>query len=125
MKTLCMLGVFVAVQVLVVQNVNAQRLTERYIPIGKSPGLSGKNTSIATIDTVDTQQGTMTCTGPSGTITVKVDQNTKIWLDRSKQKLTTLEYSLGDCRKGQIVEVKFRNNDRGIGVAEWIKVATP
>jgi len=122
MKTLYMLWVLTLVPLLSVTDANAQELTERYIPIGKSPGLSGKHTSIGTVDTVNVQGGTLISANSSGVTSVKVDKNTRIWLDRSKQGLTNLKCSLGECRRGQIVEVKFRNNDRANGVAEWIKV---
>jgi hypothetical protein len=101
----------------------AQKQTERYIPIGKSPGLSGKYTIIAAVDVMDMREGTLTCTDTAGTVTVKIDEKTRIWVDRSAQGLTALDGAPGDCRKGQIVEIKFRNNERRIGaVAEWIKV---
>lgn len=123
MKTLCMLGVIALVTTFTATNVYAQRFTERYIPIGQSPGLSGKHTIVGKIDEVDLQRATLTCTYPSGTIAARVDKNTMIWVDRSKLKLTTLEGSLADCKKGHLVEVKFRNNERRTGaIADWIKV---
>ncbi len=118
-----MLGVIALVTTFTATNVSAQRFTERYIPIGQSPGLSGKYTIVGTVDAVDMQRGTLTCTYLSGTIAARVDKATKIWIDRSKRKLTNLEGSLTDCKKGHLVEVKFRNNERRAGVvADWIKV---
>ena len=123
MNTLRLIGTLAIVSFFSIGSVYAQKSTERYIPVGRSPGISGKYTSVGTIDAVDMNQRTMTCSDASGTMTVKVDENTKIWVDRSKQKLTNLKGSLGDCQHGQVVEVKFRNNIREPGaVADWIKI---
>lgn len=103
-------------------NVYSQKSTERYIPLGKSPGLSGKQTVMGTVTAVDARRGTLTCTDSTGTIIVKVDKNTKIWVDRSDQRLMNVTGSLEGCRAGHAVEVKFRKNDRQAAVAEWIKV---
>lgn len=123
MKSLKSLRMFAFCVLIAVSSGYAQKVTERYIPIGKSPGLSGKHTSIGPIGAVDVHRGTLTYADSSGTVTVKVDKKTKIWLDRSKQKLMNMEGSLSECKKGNIVEVKFRNNERREGAAaEWIKV---
>lgn len=101
---------------------HAQESTERYIPIGQSPGLSGTFTVIGDVDSVDVKRGTLTCVDPQGAVAVAIDENTKIWLDRSKQGLSNVPGPLGYCRKGHVVEVKFRDNDRRARIAEWIKV---
>ena len=38
-----------------VSHVHGQKATERYIPIGQSPGLSGKYTYIGSIECIDAQ----------------------------------------------------------------------
>jgi len=126
MRTRHGLWILTLIPFVVMTEANAQKQTERYIPIGKSPGLSGKHTSIATVDVMDMRDGTLTCTDTAGTVTVKIDKKTRIWVDRSAQGLTAVDGAPGDCRKGQVVEVKFRNNERRNGVvAEWIKVKAP
>jgi hypothetical protein len=123
MKMQHIFGVLAVLTLLATTCVHAQKATERYIPVGKSPGISGKYTSIGTIDSVNMDERTLTCTDSSGTITVKIDKNTKIWIDRSKQKLQNMEGSLYNCQQGEVVEVKYRNNNRQPGaVADWIKV---
>ena len=104
-------------------SVVVQRSTERYITVGQSPGISGKYTTLGKIEAVDTLLRTVTCTYAGGSITVNVDSATRIWVDRSNQKLSSLKGSLGYCKQGQVIEIKFRNNDRHPGaIADWIKV---
>jgi hypothetical protein len=123
MNTHRMCGTLALLTLFSFTGVYAQKSTERFIPVGKSPGISGKYTSVGTIDAVDMDQRTLTCSDSSGTITVKVDEKTKVWVDRSKQKLPSLKGSLADCHQGQVVEVKYRNNEREPGaIADWIKI---
>jgi hypothetical protein len=101
----------------------AQRATERYIPIGQSPGLSGKHTVIGTISAVDVKGRTLTCSYETSTITMKVTDRTKIWLDKSKVKQANLAGSFTDCIVGRRMEAKYVDNDRRAGAeVEWIKV---
>ena len=84
--------VWLAVAVLLLAAATAahgQRLTEMFIPIGESPGLSGKHTIIGTISAVDAKTRIITCVYGSETITAKVTDRTRIWLDRSKAKLSS------------------------------------
>ena len=100
-----------------------QKTTERFIPIGESPGLSGKYTKIGNIDAVSTQDRTMTMSAPSGTYTVRIAEETHIWLDKSKIKSTSQEGVFSDLQAGRMVEVKYKDNDLE-GPAEWVKVQT-
>jgi hypothetical protein len=103
-----------------------QRLTEMYIPIGQSPGLSGKHTLIGTIGAVDAQSRLVTCAHDSGTATVQVTDRTRIWLDRSKAKLPNRKGTLADLVAGRRMEAKYVGNERKPGgEAEWIKVEAP
>lgn len=100
----------------------AQEATERFIPVGQSPGLSSHYTYMGTIERVDTASQTVTVSGPQGQRTIAITQNTKIWLDRSALKQTALTGTIADLREGTIVEVKYtdyQTKDR----AAWIKVA--
>ncbi|MGH7273549.1 MAG: hypothetical protein ACREIQ_03705 [Nitrospiria bacterium] len=98
-----------------------QKATEMYIPLGQSPGLSGKYTLIGVIEKFNVQEQTISVVGPSGTRTVKITNRTKIWLDRSKLKLTNLKGSSTDLKIGRRVEVMYEDYDRK-EFAEWVKV---
>lgn len=100
-----------------------QKSTEIFIPIGQSPGLSGKHTVIARVQVVDAAQRSMTVVDAAGAVvTVRADPKTAVWLDRSQVKLPNRKGDLSDCRKDMTVEVKYRNNDAGATAVEWIKV---
>ncbi len=102
---------------------HAQKATEIYIPIGKSPGLSGKTTVIGTIDSVLAQERTMTIRGQGRTWSVKIEACTDIWIDRSRLLRTNLYGTVADCRPGRLVEIKFQDNrPRDGATCEWIKV---
>lgn len=101
----------------------AQKLTEKFIPIGKSPGLSGKWTLIGKVESVNVQKKTMTCAGAEGrSHVVKITEQTRIWLDNSQLSRTNQVGALTDCKKGRAVEVKFAVKEHKEGPAEWIKV---
>lgn len=97
-----------------------QMITERYIPIGESPGVSGKLSTIGVISNVDSGARTVTVDGASGSRTYRVDDKTYIWLDRSGWRLTNLVGSYRDCSVGQRVEIMHRRDDEN--AAYWIKV---
>ena len=102
-----------------------QKATEIFIPVGQSPGLSGKHTVIARIQALNAADRSMTVMDAAGAaVTVRPGPQTQIWLDRSKLKQPNRKGSYTDYRKYLLVEVKYRNNDRQAGVVEWIKVQT-
>ena len=100
--------------------------TEQFIPIGQSPGLSDKYTFIGTIEKVDIRNKLLKIKGEVETRQVRITAKTKVWLDRSKLKMTNLRGDPGQIRKGQRIEVKYTDIKRKRD-AEWIKVeiATP
>ena len=100
---------------------HAQKATEQYIPIGKSPGMSQKYTSLGTIDSVSVRQRTVTIVEPNARRTVSITDKTNIWLDRSKLKLPNLRGGFADLQKGRRVEVKYLDPESR-QVAEWVKV---
>ena len=100
---------------------HGQAQTERFIPFGQSPGLSDKHTLIGVIEKVDIQTETIMVGGPSGFQTIKFTERTKIWLDRTPLKKTNLKGSAHDFRKGQRVEIKYKDLERK-DFADWIKV---
>jgi hypothetical protein len=102
-------------------SVYAEKATELYIPIGQSPGLSGKYTVMGKIDQVNPKNQTIKMSGASGSYTVKMTKNTSIYLDRSKAQLSNIYGTLADCKGGDLVEVKFEDNSHSKPI-EWIKV---
>lgn len=99
----------------------AQKLTEQYIPIGQSPGISGEYSYVGQIESVDANNRTVTVRGPEGTRTIKVTDKTWIWLDRSQQRRPNLYGKMSDLQPGRRVEVKYTEYQRK-DTAEWIKV---
>lgn len=106
---------------------SAQQTTEQYIPIGQSPGLSGKYTVIGKLQSVNAQERTFTIAGTTGALNVRITERTKIWLDRSKLQQPNLQGTFADLRTGATVEVKPEGHERSVssGPAEWIKVQIP
>ena len=99
----------------------AEKATELYIPVGKSPGLSGKYSATGRIEQVNYQNNTLSMSSGSGTYTVRVSERTMIFLDRSKMRQPNLYGSFADCKKGMMLEVRFEKDERG-RPAEWIKL---
>ena len=102
-------------------SVQAEKETELYIPIGHSPGLSGKYTVMGKIDQVDSKNQSIIMSGSSGSYSVQLTPDTSIYLDRSKAKLPNPYGTLADCKAGDTFEVKFEDNSHN-KPAQWIKV---
>ena len=102
----------------------AQKTTERYIPIGQSPGLSGEYTKIGNIEAVSAQEQALTMSDASGSYSVQLAEDTHIWLDKSKLGSTNEVGAVSDLQAGRRVEVKYKDNDPH-GAAEWVKVEIP
>ena len=101
--------------------VHGQEMTEMYIPIGQSPGVSGKSSLIGTIDSVNLQKQTLAVSGLTGIQAVVLTERTRIWLDRTQARLSNQVGTLANLQKGLKVEVKFRDADQK-RIAEWVKV---
>ena len=101
-----------------------QKATERYIPVGKSPGISGKYTYIGQIERVDSENRTIVVAGPEGNRTITVTDATKIWLDRTQEKLSNQRGGMGDLQPGRRVEVNYVDYEKKER-ADWIKVVIP
>ena len=97
----------------------AQRATERFIPIGKSPGLSGIGTTIGEIRAVEPGPRRITVGGEGGSVTVTVTDATRIWVDRSPSGQASLAGSFDDLARGRLAEVHPAPEGPG---ADWIKV---
>jgi hypothetical protein len=115
-------GIGVAVALLgAISPAHGQKETERFIPIGLSPGVSQKQASIGEIAEVDAAGRTVTVAEQAGRRTVKITEKTRIWLDRTKLKQANLSGSFTDLQKGRRVEVKYEDPGRR-QIAEWVKV---
>lgn len=100
----------------------AQMMTERYIPIGQSPGISGKYSYTGQIESLDTSNRTVTVRGEQGSRTIKVTEKTWIWLDRSQQRQPNVRGVMSDLQPGRRVEIKYTDYQTK-DTAHWIKVA--
>lgn len=98
----------------------AQEATERFIPIGQSPGLSGKQTMLGEIRSVDAEARTIEVATSDRTYRVAVTDATRIWVDRSQEKLPAVPGTMADCQQGREIEVKPQDGNEN--VADWIKV---
>ncbi|MDH3593839.1 MAG: hypothetical protein OEU09_07435 [Rhodospirillales bacterium] len=98
--------------------VEGQMMTEQFIPIGQSPGLSSTHTDIGEIETVDPAARRITLGGRSIAVTAR----TRIWLDRSALRQANVTGGFADLRQGRRAEVKYEDAARRVS-AEWIKVA--
>jgi hypothetical protein len=106
---------------------HGQKATEQYIPIGQSPGVSGKYTSLGVIAETNSKDQTIVISEPSGARTVKLTSRTRIFLDRTSLKLSNLRGVFADLQKGRRAEVKYLDPDRRSEsvksqIADWVKV---
>ncbi len=102
-------------------NAHGQQTTEQYIPVGQSPGVSGVYSYIGQIESADASNRTVTVSGPEGARTIRVTEETSIWLDRSELRLTNQTGSMADLQPGRRVEVKYADEETK-ETAAWIKV---
>ena len=102
-------------------DIHAQKETEVFIPVGKSPGVSGKFSVIGRVESVNWSDSSVTINQDGGMKNVRITRNTKIYLDRSKLKLTNRKCSMSDCKPGRLVEAKYKDNKPGNSI-DWLKV---
>ncbi len=115
-------GLTILVALLVnVSPVQGQETTERYIPVGHSPGLSNKYTYIGHIEEVDLQNQTISVRNEQETRTIRLTPQTRIWLDRSQIRQTNSTGNIADLRPGRTVEIKYEDYESKES-ADWIKV---
>lgn len=122
MLKICLKSIFVSILFCGISSVFGQKATEIYIPIGKSPGLSGKKTMIGKIVGADYREHSLMIQDPSGTYTIKITEATSIWLDRSSIKKPNQIGSMEDCQEGRTVEAKYQTDPHENKKAEWIKI---
>jgi len=102
----------------------AHKATERYIPIGQSPGVSNVLTKVGKIEAVDPVRKSITIATPSGPLVIGIREDSKIWIDRTKLKQSNLEGGFADLKSGNLVEIKFLDPDNK-RIADWVKVEAP
>lgn len=95
----------------------AQKTTEMFIPMGQSPGISHKYTYLGKIESVNKHKQTIKADGRN----IKVNRDTKIWLDRTALEAANIAGRFADLKSGRQVEIKYADADRR-QVAEWIKI---
>jgi hypothetical protein len=104
-----------------VAEVQAQRATEQFIPVGQSPGVSGVYSYLGECEAVDEQGQTVTMREAQGQRrTVTVGPATRIWLDRSAAKESNQQGSFHDLLRGHRMEVLVAPERPDTAV--WIKV---
>lgn len=111
----------IAVLTLLCASALAHEMTERYIPIGASPGVSGKLSYTGPIQAVDARARTLTIADASGTHAVKITEHTRVYLDRSQLALENLVGDFADCRAGLTAEIKY-TDPATKDTAEWVKI---
>jgi hypothetical protein len=99
----------------------AQKETEVFIPLGKSPGVSNKYSVIGKVETVNINDSIITIAQDANIKTCKINSRTEVYIDKSKLKLTNTKGSFADIKKGQMVEAKYKDN-KPSDVIEWLKV---
>jgi hypothetical protein len=99
----------------------AQEATERFIPMGQSPGLSGRSTLIGTVVAFDNGMLDISVPPNAATQRVRVTPATRIWLDRSAAKQPSVTGTAAELRAGRRIEVK-RADAAPPAAADWIKI---
>jgi hypothetical protein len=101
----------------------AQAATEIFIPIGKSPGCSGRLTAIGRCTAVEAREQLVTVRAGERTWTGKVTEQTRIYLDRSRLGLPNTYGTFADLNGELLMEIKYRPGERADGaICEWIKI---
>jgi hypothetical protein len=101
--------------------VHAQATTERFIPVGQSPGLSGVSTYLGQVVSVDPGARTVTVRNDAVTRTIALTGETRVWLDRSRLRERNTIGTAADLQAGRTVEIKYADPDTRQR-AEWVKV---
>lgn len=99
----------------------AHPATERYIPIGESPGLSGRGTYIGRIRAIDEATHTLTVQSEDSAErqTILITPASDMWIDGTRRGRPSADASFEDCRRGRRIEVKLHEGSRE---ADWVKI---
>ena len=99
----------------------AQKSTELYIPLGRSPGLSDSYNLIGNVEAVDNQNRSLIVIGSTGRFTVYTTEDTLYFLDKSRLQQPNRYGIFSDVKPSMKVEVRFEAGKRH-RPAEWIKL---
>ena len=99
----------------------AQQATERFIPLGQSPGVSGKIGMMGTV--VGYSGGMLSLSSPAYPTPqqVRVSATTQIWLDRSSMRQSNVAGAATDLVAGRRIEIRFVD-PANRQAAAWIKI---
>ena len=100
----------------------AQQTTEKFIPIGMSPGVSGKSSYLGSITSVDPAAKSFSMQTDGDSKIIGVAPTTRIWLDRSKSRKPNLDGEFGALEAGSRVEIMM--DPSAPTKAAWIKIET-
>lgn len=115
------LGIFLSVSLCLNFAVGqAQQTTEKFIPIGMSPGVSGKSSYQGNIIAVNSAAKSFSIQTDGDNKVISVAPTTRIWLDRSKSRKSSLDGEFGTLETGATVEVLMDPGDPA--KAAWIKI---
>ena len=117
----CLAAALVATLLCSASVAHGQKATERFIPIGQSPGVSGKLSLVGTIASVDAEERTIEVEASGERIRVTIPEPTPIWIDRHARGLAPVTGAFEDCRAGRTVEVRYADPDSRRG-ARWVKL---
>ncbi len=94
--------------------------TERYIPMGYWTSIGVENTYVGDVTDVASDRATLSYQTEGRRTTIRIDDETRIYIDRSHLGQKNLRGTRADLRPGRRMEIKLRTG--ASGVAEWIKV---
>ncbi len=94
--------------------------TERYIPIGESPGVSNVKSYVGTIQSVRTTESGFMMSVEDSDKLIEVTEETKIYLDNGPRNSNGTG-SEQDCKVGRVVEVYLHDD----GTVYWVKIKVP
>lgn len=117
MKTIG-IGVLLTALVSMPEFAHGHQATELYIPIGSSPGISASRAYIGKISRVDYASSSMDVSGEKGAKSIRVNEQTKYYLDRSQHGKKNEIGDMHDCEVGRRIEVNVADD----GTVVWIKI---
>ncbi len=105
---------------LVGPSVYAHPATEQYIPIGYWSSVGGAHTYVGALTGVSAQSDTLTFNDDGQPREIRITEDTKIWIDLSHLKQSSMKGERSDIKPGVITEVKIKEGSDD--EAEWIKI---